>query len=165
MWVSGSNKRFETYSLNKDFQMSPKNAGVQITPDSDRSYVSPQPLLNNTPTSIFQLIKALWAEKFLQVCFFFFFSFPSCKSMTFQHQHSLLQNIRAVRTRAQCGKFCILTGKTKPSIPSHAMGICAPHTARVFGFLSFLNPREKFWIPFQWMKVPGPFHSETCSFL
>lgn len=34
--------------------------------------VSPQPLLNNTPTSIFQLIKALWAEKFLQDFYFFF---------------------------------------------------------------------------------------------
>lgn len=34
-----------------------------------------QPLLNNTPTSIFHLIKALWAEKFLQVWVFSFIFF------------------------------------------------------------------------------------------
>lgn len=128
MWVPGTNKHFETYSLNKDFQMSPKNAGVQITPDSDRSYVSsiPSTTVKQHPHKHFSAHKSFMSWKVPSGSVFFLSQLlihdlpaPAAALSTVKHRSCEDTTGHRVATSASS------RWKTNSCVPSDAVGRCA----------------------------------------
>lgn len=152
----------------KDFQMSPKNPGVQITPDSDRNYVSsiPSTTVKQHPHKHFSAHKRFMSWKVPSGLVFFFLSqllihdLPAPAAVLTTRKHWSCEDTTGHKV---ANPHSERQNPVSHLVPWEAMHVVTPRTAGVFGFLILMIPREKLLVPLQWRKVPGPFHSETCA--